>query len=355
MIKYIKLPSLFIILLFFPISFYFNIFSINYNSENNFPIEYIEVDVYPEEDYSRWYVFVEIYLKEDAAPYIDIDWNEINRNGNTFYVNILTKPKEIVRKPPVVNRVNVYDLGAIEDGNYTFILYINGEKYPEATKEFTIENKEITLFYDAGPWIEWNGKEWVARVGLSSNMIPNGIHWGNVIKTKDGFMINIIVDEWLGTPSTHFILHEEHNYSLGILPEGWYWFYVYVNGRLDTFVPFEVSRILMTFTTIWSTATDIFTFIETYEYSHTTIVYTHTITDIGRKGQIITTYITIKVKENPEIETSQISTKTIQTSIKENPKGEFEIEKYTIPISLFIIVIMITISLYYTLFKRREI
>jgi len=61
---------------------------------------------------------------------------------------------------------------------------------------------------------------------------------------------------------------------------------------------------------------------------------------------LITT--TIKVKETTTT-TKPLTTKTIETS-----KEKFEIENF-IPIFSFIIVIIITILLYYILFKRREI
>jgi hypothetical protein len=354
MVNFIKISSLIIILLFFPISFYFNIIPINCNENQKLikdSIKSIYVSIYPEEDYSKWYAFIEIYLKENAAPHIDIDWGEVNRNGNIFYVNISMKFINETLEFPVINRVNVYGLGFLEKGNYTFKLYINNELYK--TENFIIEKTEPTLYYIVTPWIEWNGEEWIARVALDANMVPKGIHWGDVIKTKDGFMINIIVEEWTGNISKYSYRYGEHNYSLGILEEGEYWFYVYVNGVIDTFVPFEVSRILTTFTEIWSTATTTYTFIGTYSLFNTTIVYTVIVTDTYEKGKDITTYITIKVKEKSAttaITTETLTTKTIETKIKE----KFEIENF-IPLSLFIIVIMITILLYYFLFKRREI
>jgi len=352
MIKFIKFSSFMIILLFFPISFYFNIIQINCNEDNS-SIKSIYVSIYPEEDYSKWYVFIEIYLKENATPHIDIDWGEVNRNGNIFYVNILMKFISKTLEFPVINRVNVYDLGFLEKGNYTFILYINSKLYK--TENFIVERTEPMLYFSATPYIIWNGEEWIARVALDANMVPKGIHWGPLLKTEDGFMINIIVEEWTGNISKYSYRYGEHNYSLGILPEGSYWFYVYVNGVIDTFVPFEVSRILTTFTEIWSTATTTYTFIGTYSLFNTTIVYTVIVTDTYREGKDITTYITIKVKEKSTtttaITTKPSTTKTIETFTK----GKFNIEQYIIPLSLFTIVIMVTILLYYILFKRREI
>jgi hypothetical protein len=62
---------------------------------------------------------------------------------------------------------------------------------------------------------------------------------------------------------------------------------------------------------------------------------------------------TIKIKEKSA--TTAITIETLTTKTIEAYKEKFEIEQYIIPLSLFIIVIMITILLYYFLFKRREI
>jgi len=343
MIKFIKFSSFMIILLFFPISFYFNIIPINCNSENNSLIEDIDVKVYQGDDH--WNALVNIYFQKDATQYINsIDWGEVYRNGSTFYVNISLIFTNETKEFPFTESANIYYLENLEDGNYTFKVYINGKLYK--TENFIVEKIEPTLDFSATPWVKWNGEEWIARVRLSSNMVPKGIHWGDVIKTEDGFMINIIVEEWTGNISKYSYVYGEHNYSLGILPEGSYWFHAYVNGKFGVHVPFDVSRILMTFTEIWSTVTTTYTFIETYSLFNITIVYTVTVTDTHREGKDITTYISIKVKEKTET----LTIKTIQKSAKE----KFEIGQYIIPLSLFIIVIMATILLYYFLFKRGK-
>jgi hypothetical protein len=58
MVNFIKTSSLIMILLFFPISFYFNIIPINCDSENNLHIE-MSIDIYPDKNFTKWYV--EIY------------------------------------------------------------------------------------------------------------------------------------------------------------------------------------------------------------------------------------------------------------------------------------------------------
>ncbi|MEM2986971.1 MAG: hypothetical protein QXV60_02625 [Nitrososphaerota archaeon] len=250
MIKYIKLPSLFIILLFFPISFYFNIIPINCNSENNLKVG-MEINIFPEGygNSTKWYIAINnLFLERNNEPLVieDIDWGKVNRNGNIFYINIqIKKYRDRIPYEIVLPQSNTYELGFLEKDNYTLIVYVNGKLY--STREFIGGKIELTFEARAFPLIIWNGEEWVARVELCSNRVPKGIHWGEIEKTEDGFEINVIVEEWTGPISEDIYSYGEYNYSLGILPEGVYWFYAYVNGSFGVFVPFEVSRILTTF------------------------------------------------------------------------------------------------------------
>ncbi|MEM2743978.1 MAG: hypothetical protein QXX97_02650, partial [Nitrososphaerota archaeon] len=319
----------------------------------------MEINIFPEGygNFTKWYIAINnLFLERNNEPLMieDIDWDKVNRNGNIFYVDIkIKKYRDRIPYEIVLPQSNTYELGFLEKGNYTFIVYVNGKLY--STREFIGGKIELTLDAGAYPLIIWNGEEWIARVKLCSNRVPKGIHWGEIEKTEDGFEINVIVEEWVGPISEHCYKYGEYNYSLGILPEGVYWFHSYINGSFGISTIFKVSRILTTFIETYSTVTNIFTLTEAYAFSYTTFTTTKTVTDIHREGQIITTYITIKVKEKSE-ETNSLTTKitkTIQTS--EIKKEEFKIEQFTIPIFLFIIVIMIIVSLYYILFKRREI
>ncbi|MEM2744832.1 MAG: hypothetical protein QXX97_07060, partial [Nitrososphaerota archaeon] len=78
MIRYIKLPSLFIILLLFPIPFYFNIISINCNSEDNLKVG-MEINIFPEGygNFTKWYIAINnLFLERNNEPLMieDIDW-----------------------------------------------------------------------------------------------------------------------------------------------------------------------------------------------------------------------------------------------------------------------------------------
>ncbi|MDZ7375658.1 MAG: hypothetical protein ONB13_03460, partial [candidate division KSB1 bacterium] len=91
----------------------------------------------------------------------------------------------------IVDIKNTYYLGVLEDGNYTFIVYVNGKQYHDSIQEFIVESK-IGLNFLAYPYIEWNGKEWIAKIALYSNMVPKGIRWGNIEKTKDLILIFLL-------------------------------------------------------------------------------------------------------------------------------------------------------------------
>lgn len=182
----------------------------------------------------------------------------------------------------------------LEDGDYTFIIYVNGKKC-RSVNFYAI--REIKLFpqCDVYPRLIWNGEEWIAEFGIYSNMIVKGIHWGSLIETEDGFSINIEIDEISGTPIEHSILYERRNYSLGILPEGIICISAYINGELDSYAIFDISRTITTYIPTTYTTTEVYTF----DYT------TKTITTV-EKYKLITS--TIKVKEKTE------TTKTFQTS-----------------------------------------
>ncbi|MFH7860318.1 MAG: hypothetical protein QXR03_04915 [Candidatus Aenigmatarchaeota archaeon] len=123
-----------IILLFFPISFYFNIIPINCNSENNLQVK-INIEIYSEGygNSTKWYADIpNLFLRRNNESVVieEIDWKEINRNGNIFYVDIqIKKFRNRIPYEIVLPKSNTYELGFLEDGDYTFIVYVNGKLY----------------------------------------------------------------------------------------------------------------------------------------------------------------------------------------------------------------------------------
>lgn len=380
MIKFIKISSLIIFLLFFSISFYFNIISISSNSNNESKI----FDVYIENIIpcgGGWLANVTIFSYYNVTP---IDWGGLGEYENILYTNITMKIGDKIEEPIILKQY-YYFVKNLENGkNYTFIFNINGIEY---IKNFTYIKEPIKLEIMAGPIVEWNGEEWIARVELYANSIPKDIDWGNVTLENDEFYVNIIINEWIGEPVEYYIFREEHNYSLGILPEGGYDFWVEVNGIDGVGVPFEVEKVITTIIKVWSTVTDIYTstkevtLYENISSTHKTVTLTYTgpietaiyqtkwyyptylstiittaeevVTDVYGIAHYETYLLTIKVKEKTK--PSSISTKTIRTFTKEISKEKFDIEQYTIPISLFIFTIFVTIILYFILYKRKSI
>ncbi|MEM3407402.1 MAG: hypothetical protein QXY18_02090 [Nitrososphaerota archaeon] len=331
MIKYIKLPSLFIILLLFPISFYFNIISINCNSEDNFPIEDIDIDIYPIDVYKEnWRIIIRIFCWKEI---INANWSEINRNGSILYANVIIKFGDRIAKSieEVYSKAfctgYLYEITNLEEGNYTFILYINGKEYPDSIEHFTVK-KEIEIYVVPLAIIYFEEGRWIAKVTLRSNMITKGIHWGDLEKTKYGFKINITVEKWTGTPKEYCAYEsEEHIYDLGILPEGEYDFDIYINGEYSIASPtFEVRPITDTIITF-----DVFT-----EATYTTSLITETI----QTSEVTST-----------IHASSKTSSIIPTLIiEETKKGEVELWS----ISLLAFLISFFVSLYIFL-KRRKI
>ena len=355
MVNFIKISSLIIILLFFPTSFYFNIIPINCDSENNLHIE-MSIDIYPDKNFTKWYVEIyNLFLENNSEPLVieDIDWGELNRNGNIFYVNILIKNFRNREKNEVVfEEWNIYELGILKEGNYSFIVYVNDKLYE--TKNFIVRKPEEkpALQCDLAPWFIWNGEEWILRVKLISNMVPKGIHWDPLIReNKHGFIINVRIDEWIGNISEHFYKYDEKNYSLGILEGGNYSVYAYINGEFDSLSIVSISWTFTTYVPTTYTTTETCIIPEIISSNGKYFMIERTVTETRVETQkLITTTIKIKTTTTA-ITTEALTTKTIETKIKE----KFNIEQYIIPLSLFIIVIMITILLYYILFKRREI
>jgi hypothetical protein len=271
----------------------------------------------------------------------DIDWGNVSRNGSILYVNIQIKKYREAEENEIAPFVAYqYELVNLEEGKYTFNVYVNGKLCE--TREFGITKEVPMLQCSVSLQLIWNEEEWILRVKLISNMVPKGIHWDPLIrKSKDKFIINVIVDEWIGNISEHFYKYDEKNYSLGILEEGSYSIYAYINGEFDSL---SIVSISWTFTTYVPT-----TYTTTETYTEPIIIYSN-----GKYYQeIITTTKTII--ETQKLITTTIKIKTTTKAITtEAFKEKFEIENF-VPIFSFIIVIMITILLYYILFKRREI
>ncbi|MEM3630789.1 MAG: hypothetical protein QXY18_05190 [Nitrososphaerota archaeon] len=226
-----------------------------------------------------------------------------------------------------------------------------------------IKNSSIEI--NAFGNVEWNGKEWIAIITVFSNTAIKEIDWGNPIETEKGFMVNIIIKLIEGSLKEEI---KEHNYSLGILPEGSYWFDIYINGNFKSSVLFEVSKIITTCIYIVKTITSISTITVIQYFPKRT--ETEFITRIYEVERVETSYITIPVKEKTQ--TKIISTKTTQITEAETIETfqtftEEETIEYTTSIieetenketyaaSFIFLILVIAISLYIILKRKKHV
>ena len=382
-INFIKLSSLIIILLFFPIS-------ININSNLNISSKVPEISqaiILPTLEEDGLYAIATIFTQWNIT---NIDWGNIKRNENVFLVNIKIDFGERVYSGLEFKAIKLehkYKIGDIDIGEYSLELYIN--EYDYGMINFTInpppipyeEFKELSEIERNYLKAEnfWNGKEWIMEVSLFLNFAPQKIDWGEAryigkdyIKIGDYEKtiyikeINITLNgKWLKIKDIEVWYPYEHNYTLGLLPKGQISINIMINNFQDISLSYNFDSEFY-IRTIASRYTATLTYIITgngrtetlelpyEEFTEETIVSTITIfaTYEEETSEIIesttSTFETTILEVSPETTVLETrTTKTIQTFK--------EIEQYNIPIFLFIIVIIVTLFLYYILFKRREI
>jgi len=382
-INFIKVSFLTIILLFFPIS-------ININSNLNISSKVPEISqaiILPTLEEDGLYAIATIFTQWNIT---NIDWGNIKRNENVFLVNIKIDFGERVYSGLEFKAIKLehkYKIGDIDIGEYSLELYIN--EYDYGMINFTInpppipyeEFKELSEIERNYLKAEnfWNGKEWIMEVSLFLNFAPQKIDWGEAryigkdyIKIGDYEKtiyikeINITLNgKWLKIKDIEVWYPYEHNYTLGLLPKGQISINIMINNFQDISLSYNFDSEFY-IRTIISRYTATLTYIITgngrtetlelpyEEFTEETIVSTITIfaTYEEETSEIIesttSTFETTILEVSPETTVLETrTTKTIQTFK--------EIEQYNIPIFLFIIVIIVTLFLYYILFKRREI
>ncbi|MEM5831240.1 MAG: hypothetical protein QXO40_03495, partial [Candidatus Aenigmatarchaeota archaeon] len=186
MVKYIKIPSLIIILLFFPIQF--NMISLNSNTYSKV-IEVSDANILPILKEDGLYASVAIFTQWNVT---NIDWGNFNRNGNVLFVNVkidfgerLYSIFEFIE----IKLIHEYKIGDIDIGEYSLELYINGHKFK--VTNFTINPSPIPYEEFKESYEEWkndfmkiehywNGKEWIVKASLLLNFAPQEIDWGEV-------------------------------------------------------------------------------------------------------------------------------------------------------------------------------
>ncbi|MEM3407061.1 MAG: hypothetical protein QW806_09880 [Nitrososphaerota archaeon] len=394
MVNFTKFSSLIIILLFLPIQF--NIISLNSNTYSKV-IEVSDANILPILKEDGLYASVAIFTQWNVT---NIDWGNFNRNGNVLFVNVKIDFGERVYSEfefKTIKLIHEYKIGDIDIGEYSLELYINDYKFK--VTNFTINPSPIPYEEFKESYEEWkndfmkiehywNGKEWIVKASLLLNFAPQEIDWGEVrrvskeVALKDYKIIiyireiNITLNgKWLKVKDESVWYPYEHNYTLGLLPKGQNSIFITINNFQEFNLSYNLDTefYIKTITKRWTTTSthvieekgETITLALPYvESTEETIVSTITMFATEEIFKVIPeTITTTSILEETPIETTSIieetkttmletETKTIKTF--EETKKE-EIEQFTIPIFLFIIVIMITFLLYYILFKRRRI
>ncbi|MEM2209583.1 MAG: hypothetical protein QXM32_05050 [Nitrososphaerota archaeon] len=283
----------------------------------------------------------------------NIDWGNVNRNGNVFFVNIKIDFGEIafsLFEPGAIELIHEYKIGDIDIGEYSLELYINDYNY--GIIDFTINPSpipyeeliklaEIEGFYiedfkfigvDKGYYIKgkdfWNGKEWIFEVSLFLNFAPQKIDWGEARYIGKDYIkignyeitiyireINITLNgKWLKLKEVPILYHYEHNYTLGLLPKGQQSIWVNINNYQDIGLGynFDSEDYIITITkTINATTTYIIT------KNGETIIKTTTYKDIIEETIVST--ITIFATYEEETFTEESETITTTSILEETP------------------------------------
>ncbi|MEM2555062.1 MAG: hypothetical protein QXW69_07295 [Nitrososphaerota archaeon] len=346
MINFTKLSSLMIIILFFP-----SLININLNSNTYSQVSKIsQAFLYPILKEDGLYAIAMISTRYNVT---NIDWGNVNRNGNVFFVNIKIDFGEIafsLFEPGAIELIHEYKIGDIDIGEYSLELYINDYNY--GIIDFTINPSpipyeeliklaEIEGFYiedfkfigvDKGYYIKgkdfWNGKEWIFEVSLFLNFAPQKIDWGEARYIGKDYIkignyeitiyireINITLNgKWLKLKEVPILYHYEHNYTLGLLPKGQQSIWVNINNYQDIGLGynFDSEDYIITITkTINATTTYIIT------KNGETIIKTTTYKDIIEETIVST--ITIFATYEEETFTEESETITTTSILEETP------------------------------------
>jgi len=125
LINFIKLSSLIIILLFFPIS-------ININSNLNISSKVPEISqaiILPTLEEDGLYAIATIFTQWNVT---NIDWGNVKRNENAFLMNVKIEFGERIYSELQFKAIRLehkYKIGDIDIGEYSLKLYINGYDY----------------------------------------------------------------------------------------------------------------------------------------------------------------------------------------------------------------------------------
>lgn len=172
-----------------------------------------------------------------------IDWGEVERNGNNLSVDIKMERWTGIVCVAITTAENIYDLGTLAPGTYTFTVKSRGK---------TIESAQFDPAQVVERWepfipapeavliaIRTNGGVTFAFPTIFCYDTPCRAEWGPVTRNGNDFAIDVKMERWTGQPTRHNKV--EQTYSLGPTPPGSYSFSVYSRGTLVRTQPFNVT------------------------------------------------------------------------------------------------------------------
>lgn len=163
-----------------------------------------------------------------SSGYIVRDWGEVQQDGNTLYVDAELERWTGIALCVMITEAHAYDLGTLAQGDYVFEFRVSGHLVesrefrpgPDQYVQYNPTPEQTAVFIAA------DGTHMKAKVTM---VFPTDGYvvrsWGEVQQQGNNhFHVNAEVERWTGavTPVSTTVAHE---YDLGTLADGNYYFY----------------------------------------------------------------------------------------------------------------------------------
>ncbi len=176
-----------------------------------------------------------------SPAYVVRDWGEVQQDGNTLYVNAELEKWTGISTCVMTTRAHEYDLGTLAPGDYVFEFRASGPLVksrefrpgPDQYVQYNPTPEQTAVFIVA------DGTQMKAKVTMVFPTDGYVVRWGEVEQQADiHFVVNAEVERWTGavTPGATTLSHE---YDLGTLADGKYYFHFYAWGQSLEFREFR--------------------------------------------------------------------------------------------------------------------
>jgi hypothetical protein len=172
-----------------------------------------------------------------SPAYVVRNWGEVQQDGNTLYVNAELEKWTGIAACVMTTRAHEYDLGTLAPGDYVFEFRASGQLVK--SREFR-PGPDQYVQYNPTPeqtavFIVPDGAQMKAKVTMVFPTDGYVVRWGELQRQADiHFLVNAEVERWTGAvnPVSTTITHE---YDLGTLADGNYYFHFYAwDQHLET-------------------------------------------------------------------------------------------------------------------------